>query len=293
MSKAQIAAYEQIFEQGAIEGIGFDFSAGDCGDQSPAAAKTGVNCQADTPRAQVGYPSSDNWVTDVGGTALGLKDKIGTYGFETDMGTHRSVLSADGKSWSPFPGQFFFGGGGGTSEDFAQPFYQKGVVPNALSHTLMTGQHTQSAQRVTPDVAMNGDLYTSVLVGQTSKGVYSEGGVGGTSVSAPEFSAIQADAIQAQGQAIGFANPEIYLRARLGVFRDVVNQQAVHHRAPLSNVADFGVINGQLKVRLATFGQDTSLVAVRGYDDATGVGSPTANYLRSFLWRNWAAGLGQ
>ncbi|WP_133260161.1 S53 family peptidase [Streptacidiphilus pinicola] len=293
MAKAQIAAYEQIFEQGAIQGIGFDFSAGDCGDQSATAAATGANCQTDTARAQVGFPSSSNWVTDVGGTALGVKDKSGSYGFETDMGTHRSALSADGKSWTPFPGNFYFGGGGGTSEDFPQPFYQKHVVPYALSHTLMTGAHSKTAQRVTPDVAMNGDLYTSVLVGMTSGGAYSEGGYGGTSVSAPLFSAVQADAIQAQGQAIGFANPEIYLRDRLGLFKDVVNQAAVHHQAPLSSVADFGVISGSLRVRLVTFGQDTSLQATKGYDDATGVGSPTANYLRSFLWKNWAAGLGQ
>ncbi|MEY9871268.1 subtilase family serine protease [Streptacidiphilus sp. MAP12-33] len=283
MSKAQIAAYEAIFEQGAVEGIGMDFSAGDCGDQSPAAAKTGVNCQTDTARAQTAYPSTDPYVTNVGGTALGLADKSGKYGFETSMGTLRSSLSTDGKSWTPLPGTFYFGGGGGTSEDFAQPWYQKRVVPSKLAHTLMTGQHSETAQRVTPDVAMNGDLYTSVLVGLTSNGVYSEGGYGGTSVSSPEFTAVQADAIQAQGMAIGFANPEIYLRARLGVFRDVVNEQALHHRAPLSNVADFGVIGGQLRVRLAAFGEDTSLQATRGYDDATGVGSPTAAYLRSFL----------
>ncbi|WP_042386798.1 S53 family peptidase [Streptacidiphilus melanogenes] len=292
MTKAQIQAYEQIFEQGAIEGIGFGFSSGDCGDQSPTAAATGANCQTDTPRAQVGYPSSDPWVTDVGGTALGLADKAGKYGFETSMGTLRSALSADGKSWSPLPGTFYFGGGGGTSEDFAQPFYQKGVVPSRLSHTLMTGQHSATAQRVTPDVAMNGDLYTSVLVGMTTDGTYSEGGYGGTSVASPEFAAVQADAIQAQhGRAIGFANPEIYQRSLHGDFRDVINQAAAHHQAPLSNVADFGVISGSLRVRLVAFGEDTSLQAVRGFDTATGVGSPTASYLRSFLWKNWSSGL--
>jgi subtilase family serine protease len=294
MAQAQIAAYEQIFEQGAIEGIGFDFSSGDCGDQSPQAVKTGANCQTDTARAQVNYPSADKWVTDVGGTALGLADKSGKYGFETSMGTLRSALSADGTSWNPFPGAFYFGGGGGTAEDFDQPWYQVGVVPNKLSHTLMTGQQSTTAKRVTPDVAMNGDLYTSVLVGMTSGGTYSEGGYGGTSVSAPEFSAVQADAIQAQGgRAIGFANPEIYLRSRLGVFRDVVNQAAAHHQAPLSNVADFGIIGGSLRVRLVAFGEDTSLQATRGYDDATGVGSPTASYLRSFLWGDWTSGLGR
>jgi subtilase family serine protease len=280
-----ISAYEQVFEQGAVEGIGFDFSSGDCGDNSPAAARTGVNCDATTTEAQTQYPSSDPWVTSVGGTALGISRPDGTYGFETDMGTHRSVLSADGTSWSPFPGAFYAGGGGGTSQDFAQPWYQAGTVPASLSHTLMTGAHSASARRVTPDVAMNGDLYTSVLVGLSDGSPYSEAGYGGTSVSAPEFSAVQADAIQARhGRPLGFAGPRLYLRAYAGAFRDVVNERALHHRTPLSSVYDGGVVGGTLRVRLVTFGQDTSLVAVPGYDNATGVGSPTERYLRSFLY---------
>lgn len=54
------------------------------------------------------------------------------------------------------------------------------------------------------------------------------------------------------------------------------------------------MINGKRAVRLVAFGQDTSLQATRGYDNATRVcSSPTAAYLRSFLWRNRAAGLGR
>ncbi len=283
VTASEIAAYEQVFKQAAVEGISINFSAGDCGDSSPAAASTGVNCQPDTSRAQANWPDSDPWVTSVGGTALGLADKSGKYGFETDMGTLRSGLAADGQSWTPVPGHFYFGGGGGTSEDFAQPWYQGFTVPSALSHTLMTGAKSTKAMRVTPDVAMNGDLYTSVLVGMTSDGVYSEAGYGGTSVSSPEWAATQADAIQGQHHPLGFANPEIYLRSAAGLFKDVVDQQAKHHAAaPLSNVADFGLINGTLAVRLVAFGEDTSLNAVSGYDNATGVGSPTAGYLKSF-----------
>ncbi len=282
VTQSEIAAYNQVFEQAAAEGIGINFSAGDCGDSSPAAAATGVNCQPDTSRAQANWPDSDPWVTSVGGTALGIADKTGSYGFETDMGTLRSVLSPDGSAWTPVPGNFYFGGGGGTSEDFAQPWYQSRTVPNSLSHTLMTGATSKTAMRVTPDVAMNGDLYTSVLVGMTTDGAYSEGGYGGTSVASPEFAAVQADAIQGQHHAIGFANPEIYLRAGAGLFKDVVDQTAAHHQTTLSNVFDYGMVNGALDARLVAFGQDTSLNAVRGYDDATGVGSPTSNYLRSF-----------
>ncbi len=282
VTATEIAAYTQEFQKAAVEGITINFSAGDCGDSSPQAAATGANCQGDTPRAQANWPDSSVWVTAVGGTALGLKNKSGSYGFETDMGTQRSALSADGKSWLPFPGNFYFGGGGGTSEDFQQPWYQSWSVPRSLSHTLMTGAKAPHAMRVTPDVAMNGDLYTSVLVGMTADGAYSEGGYGGTSVSSPEFAAVQADAIQAQHHAIGFANPEIYVRGTLGLFKDVVDHAAAHKTAPLSNVADFGMINGSLAVRLVSFGTDTSLNAVKGYDNATGVGSPTLNYLKSF-----------
>ena len=287
VSSAEIAAYTQVFEQAAVEGIGINFSAGDCGDSSPFAAATGANCQTDTAYAQANWPDSSPWVTSVGGTALGLANKSGGYGFETDMGTLRSALSTDGTSWTPFPGDFYFGGGGGTSQDFAQPWYQRGIVPSSLSHTLMTGAHSATAQRVTPDVAMNGDLYTSVLVGISDGAAYSEAGYGGTSVASPSFAAIQADAIQAQGHAIGFANPEIYARA--GLFTDVVDRQAEHSTTPLSAVADFGIISGSLRVRLVAFGQDTSLNAVPGYDDATGVGSPTAAYLDSFkgLFGRW------
>ena len=279
VTATEIAAYEQVFKQAAVEGIGINFSAGDCGDSSPFAAATGANCQADTSRAQANWPDSDQWVTSVGGTALGLAGKSGSYGFETDMGTQRSALSLDGASWTPLPGNFYFGGGGGTSEDFAQPWYQRGVVPNSLSHTLMTGAKSQTAQRVTPDVSMVGDLYTSVLVGMSDGADYSEAGYGGTSVSSPEFAAVQADKLQSLHHAVGFANPLIYSGSHQ--FKDVVDRQAEHTTTPLSNVADFGVVDGLLKVRLVSFGTDTSLNAVPGYDDATGVGSPTSSYLKS------------
>ena len=60
----------------------------------------------------------------------------------------------------------------------------------------------------------------------------------------------------------------------------MVDQNAAQHaRTPLSSIVDFGVINGSLTARLVAFGQDTSLNAVRGYDDATGLGTPTLSYL--------------
>ena len=272
-----IATYEQTFQRAAIEGIGFQFSSGDCGDDDPVAAATGANCDPTTTRAQTEFPTSDPWVTSVGGTALGLSSPTGTHGFETSMGDRRSVLSADGTSWQPFPGFFYFGGGGGTSEDFAQPFYQRGIVPSTVAHTLLSGQLSPTAQRTVPDVAMSGDLVLATSVGISDGAPYSENGYGGTSVSTPEFAGIQADAIQARGgRAIGFANPTIYDRANR--FRDVAAAPRL-----LSDVVDLPANpDGSLRIRLYQIGADYGLTPASGYDTATGLGSPTARYLLSF-----------
>src|SRR5205807_1393207 len=53
-----IPAYENIFLQGALEGISFMYSSGDHGDEL---ASSGIK-QAD-------YPTSDPYVTSVGGTS--------------------------------------------------------------------------------------------------------------------------------------------------------------------------------------------------------------------------------
>lgn len=268
----EIAAYNQVFEQGAAEGIGFNFSAGDCGDNSPAAAATGANCDPTSAVAQTQWPASDQWATAVGGTMLAISQPSGTYGFEGSMGNLRSVLTNG--AWTPLPGFFYFGGGGGTSQDFTQPWYQRFAVPYATSHTLMTGATTKTAMRTIPDVSMDGDLYTSVLVGISDGSPYSEAGYGGTSVSSPSFAAVIADAIQARGgRPVGFANPALYLRQ--GLYHDVKDTPA-----QLSAVFQ---ITPQ-RIRLLKFQSDTSLKATRGYDTATGLGSPDAAFLESFSW---------
>ncbi|MFI9784832.1 protease pro-enzyme activation domain-containing protein [Kitasatospora sp. NPDC051984] len=277
---AVVAADNQIFQLGALTGIGFTFSSGDCGDDSPGAAATGVNCEADTNQAQAQWPSSSPWVTSVGGTALELADKEGKYGHEVSMGDQRSVLSADQKSWSPMPGKFYFGGGGGVSKDFAQPWYQQGVVPDSISKTAADGTKSKTPLRATPDIAMSGDLVAATLVGFTSGGAYSEGGFGGTSVSAPETAAMFANAFETRGgRALGFANPALYDRADTNAFHDV-NDNAVNTKR--GNVVDLGVINNTLRVRLYKIGADYGLSASSGYDTATGLGSPGKGFFKSF-----------
>ncbi|MBK3638208.1 S8/S53 family peptidase, partial [Streptomyces sp. MBT97] len=134
------AAYDQVFQFGAVEGIGFYFSSGDNGDE---VANTGTK--------QVDTPANSAWVTAVGGTSLavGKNDK---YLWETGWGTDKASLSADGKSWTDFPGAYTSGAGGGTSRTVAQPYYQKGVVPKALATA-----NNAAGNRVVPDIAAIAD----------------------------------------------------------------------------------------------------------------------------------------
>ncbi|NUR25722.1 MAG: S8 family serine peptidase [Catenulispora sp.] len=281
---AIVAQATQLFQYGAAEGIGFYYATGDCGDNS---VRTGASCDPESARAQTDWPVSSPWVTAVGGTALALGPGSKPL-WEATMGDRRSVLSDDGKSWVPFPGDFYFGGGGGTSEDFAQPDYQRGVVPDKLAHTLLTGKQASGPMRTLPDIAMDGDLMTAVLVGVTDAktGAYSEVPVGGTSASTPMFVAVQADAQQARlaagGKALGFANPVIYQRAKQPVFTDVVAHPP-GAPADISTVLDLGPDEkGKPRIRLFELGHDEGLPAGPGYDLATGFGSPRAEYLESF-----------
>ncbi|GAA3065798.1 S53 family peptidase [Streptomyces glomeratus] len=267
------AAYDQVFQFGAVQGIGFYFSSGDNGDE---VANTGTK--------QVDTPANSAWVTAVGGTSLAV-GKGDKYLWETGWGTEKAALSADGKSWVNFPGAFTSGAGGGTSKTVPQPYYQKGVVPNALATA-----NNAAGNRVVPDIAAIADPNTGFLVGQTQtfpdgSQQYSEYRIGGTSLAAPVIAAVQALAQQAQGgKAIGFANPAIYAKYGSKSFHDVTDNPTGSGLA----VARVDFVNGLdasggLNTSVRSLGKDSSLKAVKGYDDVTGVGSPAPGYVDS--WR--------
>ncbi|MCX5057608.1 S53 family peptidase [Streptomyces sp. NBC_01597] len=266
------AAYDQVFQFGAVEGIGFYFSSGDNGDEV-----------ANTKTKQVDTPANSAWVTAVGGTSLAV-GKGDKYLWETGWGTEKATLSADGKSWTGFPGAFTSGAGGGTSKTVAEPFYQKGVVPDALAKA-----NNAAGNRVVPDIAAIADPNTGFLVGQTQtfpdgSEQYSEYRIGGTSLAAPVIAAVQALAQQAAGgKAIGFANPSIYSKFGSKLYHDVTDKPTGTDLA----VARVDFVNGVdasggLATSVRSLGKDSSLSAVKGYDDVTGVGSPTNGYVDSY-----------
>ncbi|MFF7372580.1 S53 family peptidase [Streptomyces tricolor] len=270
------AAYDQVFQLGAVQGIGFYFSSGDDGDQ---VAASGVK--------QVDTPANSAWVTAVGGTSLAV-GKGEKYLWETGWGTLKASLSADGKSWEGFPGTFTSGAGGGTSRTVPQPYYQKGVVPKSLATA-----NNASGNRVVPDIAAIADPNTGFLVGQTQtfpdgSERYSEYRIGGTSLAAPVIAAVQALAQEARGgKPLGFANPVIYAKyGKKGVYHDVTDNPTgsglAVARVDFANGYDAA---GGLLTSVRSLGKDSSLAAVKGYDDVTGVGSPAGGYVQSFRRR--------
>jgi subtilase family serine protease len=255
-----LAAYHSVFVQAALEGIGVFFSSGDNGDEVDTAGTRTAD-----------YPASDSWVTAVGGTSIGI-GKGNNYLFETGWGTSKSTLVAD--AWDPSaPGAWLYGAGGGTSQVFAQPWYQRGVVPSSISRYF-----GGAPGRAVPDISAIGDPNTGMLVGQTQTfpdgtEKYSEYRIGGTSLSSPILAGIEALSDQAARHPHGFANPAIYDLAGSRAVRDVVT--------PAQTLADVRVdyVNGVddtdgVKVSLRTFNQTESISTAPGYDDVTGVGTP-------------------
>jgi subtilase family serine protease len=251
-----IAAYEAVFLQGAVQGISFTFSSGDNGDEL-----------ANSGQIQTDYPASDPYVTAVGGTstAIGASNALL---WQTGWGTEKYSLSADGTGWNALG--FLYGAGGGQSALFAKPDYQAGITGGG---------------RQVPDVALDADPTTGMLVGQTQLFphhviTYGEYRIGGTSLASPLFAGMTALSLQdAGGSGQGLLNPVIYSHAR--AFTDIAGPgaDAGNIRPDYANGVD-GSAGILYSVR--TFDQDSSLGVRRGWDDVTGLGSPNTGWLTVF-----------
>jgi subtilase family serine protease len=249
-----VKPYEDVLEQAAAEGIGVYFSSGDNGDESLVVG-----------HPEPDYPASSPWVTAVGGTSLGV-GATNNRVFETYWGTNRYAVNGNTvdlstKTW-------LYGGGGGISALFGVPSFQQPV--------------NSASGRSVPDVSMDADPNTGMLVGQTQSfpegNSYDEYRIGGTSLASPLLAGWMAVADQVAGHPHGFANPWFY-SAGAGSYNDV----AASNSDPAGDVrVDY--VNGVdaadgLKTTVREFGVTLTLKSVPGFDDATGLGTPTAALL--------------
>ncbi len=262
-STGEAAIDTYLYEQAALQGIGFYVASGDNGDEYES---TGLK--------QVDSSASNPYATAVGGTSLGVGAQ-NRYLAESGWGTQLYSLTNNRKSWvAPV---FYGGAGGGFSQLFTRPAYQDGIVPAG-----------SPAGRAVPDVSMDADITTGMKIGLTQQfpngHYYDEYRVGGTSLSAPLFAAVQALTSQAMGKRLGFANPRIYALARRDLttpgrkaFRDVKSNfdYVANVRA---DYADGLSARSGLIYTVRSFDDDTSLATARGWDPVTGIGSPAPSY---------------
>lgn len=174
---------DQVLQEAAAVGITSLASTGDWGAYEQSFGQT-------SPYGGAMYPSTDPYVTGVGGTSLYMStssgylqmpyaNATGGYGAETAW------------SWNNVQG---WGTGGGESTLFARPEWQTGL---GLSGTTMRGA---------PDISWDADPQTGVLV-------FVEGGFniyGGTSVGSPSLAGSLATLEQKAGERLGLINPTLY-----------------------------------------------------------------------------------
>ena len=305
VSGSEREAFDNVLMMAGTTGIGVQFSSGDEGSNF---ANLGINVPD--------YPSVSPYATSVGGTTLEVS-KGATRTAEFGWSTSRSLLCTRLLSelelpgctrwlntWDPgSPGAYDYGGGGGTAYDYAEPEYQVGVVPAPLAarNSRITGE----ANRVEPDISVDGDPSTGMKIGETqafANGVYyDEYRLGGTSLSSPLMAGIMAVADQAAGGPLGFINPLLYkLRGESptlapGAFYD---ELAAGKRAMVRNdylnseSAEAGLLTsvrgiGYEGLEAYCSGteecivQNVALHATPGFDSMTGVGSPGPGFMQS------------
>jgi subtilase family serine protease len=224
-----------------------------------------------------------------------------------------AVISNNGgtvtdQGWSAFS----YGGssGGGPSLLILEPFYQKKVVPEKLATQTYTSSGTlvplDPPRRVTPDIAMVADPNTGLLFGETytissppvdagclqlsETTEYCEQEIGGTSVATPLFAGVLGLVNQSrfsQGRSpVGFANPALY-RLRVGKTAGsgtpIVDVNApskptggIYGALGFDNFALFVAIDSYVDSNGKVIENvDTSLRSAPGYDNVTGLGSPS------------------
>jgi subtilase family serine protease len=288
VTAAFVQSENVVFEQMALQGQSM------FGDDADNGA-FGCIQEDGTHIADVQDPSSQPWVTSVGGTSL-ESDNPGTnphpaypQGAETVWNPHNLCSSRPPAPSNGNEGGFFWcarsvsrvgAGGGGPSQWWGRPFYQYGPGVNSKYSTYGNGS-TQCALasvgtpcRETPDISAEADIFTgasdyctgpantnswchSLLSQQPDPGWFE---VGGTSQATPLWASITADRDSYTGSLAGNINPLLYQLFNIDPSR------YFHDITGIGPAQRMATNNGLYPTTL-------------GYDMATGIGTPNMTAL--------------
>jgi subtilase family serine protease len=267
-------SWDDTIELATAKGISVNFSSGDGGDNGLG-----------TPLGAPGVPSDAPHSTSVGGVSI-LNDLSHSGGtITTGWGDTWVYLEGAGAvSDPPLAYGLYGGGGGGESVFWPKPTWQSSLPGKG---------------RQTPDVSGLADPYTGfpivLTVGSTQEVQY---GWGGTSLACPIFSGFWALANQANGSPLGQAAPVIAAMPYGGVQDVVPTTDSTPNNVTGSITASTGTtdysasqIFGSLlegnvgftstiwpadpdNILDFGFGIDSSLTVSKGWDNATGWGTP-------------------
>ena len=280
-------AADNLLKAIGAAGESIQFSTGDFGDNAS---------QLGGLYTSTGWPASSPYATAIGGVSVAL-DSQKHIAWQSSWGTNITEIADTAAKGNPpldVPNNegFVFGGTGGASDTYPQPAFQRGLPGD---------------RRLTPDISWVADPYTGVEIiysvdAQNDLGIDV---IGGTSASCPMFSALWAIATQNAHRPLGQAAPRLY-RMPPGAITDVVNSSSPNNvtgtihdpfgtnplraselAAPLYNLPSFisALYNSPFSTRwfVLGFGLDSTLGAGRGYDLATGLGTPNArNFVHAF-----------
>jgi subtilase family serine protease len=226
-------------------------------------------------------PSSDPYATAVGGTTLGIGQDDGRV-FETGWST-AEYGNVSGSTWSLFGIQG--GAGGGASTIWAQPDYQRQVVPGSMATPV---GNRGGLVRTVPDISGDADPFTGMTVGTLdgTGGTYEAFDIAGTSLAAPLNAGVIAAAEQGQHTPFGFINPLLYKLAHGKAFQDVLPQTASTPAQDRYTVCETGcgtsfwlLVNFDVQDPNITFSDQATAA---GYDTTTGLGVPNGqSYLNA------------
>jgi subtilase family serine protease len=222
------ADFTAFYERARGENVTVFGSAGDWG-------STGFELDLATlyPYPVAQFPASSPLVTAVGGTTL-FADTSGNYQYET--------------VWNDSALGFAAAGGGGISQVFREPDYQRNSLPGQAQAAL-------GGYRGYPDISYNADGASPILIylsflGPANAGYYP---IGGTSEGSPQWAGIVADLNQFVGHPLGFLNARLYGLGGRGLLSDFIRDITIGNNS-IAGVPGYS--------------------AAPGWDPATGWGTP-------------------